>query len=517
MRSIHMVKIREILRLQSLGVSIRAISQSCNCSRNTVREILRTANLQGLSWPLPADMDDAVLMKVIYPSSSEPTSRKPEPDYQYIHEELKRPHVNLRLLWTEFKTQQPDGLAYSQFCNRYRNWAVRTKAVMHLDHKPGYEMYVDWAGTKMQIIDSETGEILSAHLFVSTIGASSYPYVEAFPSECLENWITAHINAFRYYGGIPQLLIPDSLKTGVKRACNYDPELNKTYLELSEHYGCAIVPARIKKPKDKSPVEGAVGDISTWITAALRHQRFFSFYQLNLSIREKLSEFSRKPFQKKEGSRESAFLELDLPVLKQLPTKAYEMALWKVSTVSFNYHIEVERMYYSVPYNYIQKKVDVKISTFIIEVYFNHIRISSHQRLHGKAGQYSTNPEHMPPNHKEYVQWDSNRFLAWACKIGDHTRELVQQVLASRKVEQQAYKSCFGLLKLADRYTAFRLENACQKALELNSPSYTTVNNILKNGMDKVDAPIVLSKNNIVPMHSHIRGAKYYSQGGQTI
>lgn len=515
MRSIHMVKIREILRLQSLGISIRATAQSCRCSRNTVREVLRSAELHNLSWPLPQDMDDATLMKVIYPSVSMPKSRKPEPDYQYIHEELKRPHVNLRLLWTEFRAQQPDGLAYSQFCNRYRDWAAKTKAVMHLDHKPGYEMFVDWAGTKMEVTDAETGEILPAHLFVSTIGSSGYPYVEAFPSECLENWIVAHVNAFRYYGGVPHLLVPDNLKTGVKKACNYDPELNKTYLELSEHYGCAIVPARSRKPKDKSIVEGTVGDVSTWIIAALRHQKFFSFHQLNQAIREKLHEFSRKSYQKKDGSRESVFLELDCPALKPLPDKEYEMAVWKASTVSFNYHIEVEHMYYSVPYIFIQKKVDVKITAFAVEVYSNHVRISSHARLYGKTGQYSTNPEHMPPNHKEYVQWDSNRFLAWACKIGDNTRELVQQVLASRRVEQQAYKSCFGLLKLADRYTAFRLEKACQRALELKSPSYTTVNNILKNGMDKVDNAIPSAKNNVIPIHSHIRGAGYYAQGGR--
>lgn len=511
MRSTHMVKIREILRLQSLGIGIRAIAQSCNCSRNTVREVLRTTELQNLSWPLPADLDDAALTRIIYPSVSKPASRKPEPDYQYIHEELKRPHVNLRLLWTEYKAQQPDGLAYSQFCNRYRSWAAKTKAVMHFDHKPGYEMFVDWAGTKMQVIDSETGELLDAHLFISTIGASSYPYVEAFPSESLEYWITEHVNAFRYYGGVPHLLIPDNLKTGVKRACNYDPELNKTYLELSEHYDCAIVPARVRKPRDKSSVEGTVGDASTWVAAALRHERFFSFHQLNLAVRKKLQEFSRKPYQKKDGSRESVFLEVDRPALKPLPSKAYEMATWKIATVSFNYHIEVDRMYYSVPFTYIQKKVDVRISTYAVEVYSNHVRISSHSRLHGKAGQYATNPEHMPPNHREYVEWNSDRFLAWACKIGDNTRELVQQVLASRKVEQQAYKSCFGLLKLADRYTAFRLENACMKALALRSSSYTTVNNILKNGMDQVTSAEPSSKNNVIPIHSSIRGAGYYA------
>lgn len=514
MRSINVVKIREILRLQSLGISIRATAQSCNCSRNTVREVLRTAELQGLSWPLPPDMDDEQLMKIIYPSVFIPSSRKQGPDYQYIHDELKRPHVNLRLLWTEYREQYPDGLAYSQFCNRYRSWAAKTKAVMCLDHKPGYEMFVDWAGSKMEVIDSETGEILAAHLFVSTIGTSGYPYVEAFPSECLEYWITAHVNAFRYYGGVPHILVPDNLKTGVKKASNYDPELNKTYLELSEHYGCAIIPARPGKPKDKASVEGTVGDISTWIIAALRHQRFFSFYQLNEAIREKLREFSRKPFQKKEGSRESVFLEIDRPALKPLPSTAYEIAEWKKATVSFDYHIEVDRMYYSVPYIYIQKKVEVRITASVIEVYFNHVRICSHQRLYGRAGKRSTIDEHMPPNHKEYVQWDGNRFLAWACKIGDNTRELVQQVLGSRKVEQQAYRSCFGILKLADKYTAFRLENACKKALALKSPSYTTVNNILKNGMDKVETDIPSVPQNIIPIHSHIRGAAYYAQGG---
>jgi transposase len=515
MRSISMIKIREILRLKSLGIGIRATAESCNCSRNTVREVLRTAELQGIIWPLPEEMDDFKLTTFIYPLSEEPASRKPEPDYQHIHNELKHHHVNLRLLWTEYRSLQPDGLAYSQFCNRYSTWAAKTKAVMHIDRKPGDEMFVDWAGIKMKVIDRETGEILEAHLFVSTIGASAYPYVEAFPSECLENWITAHVHALEYYSGVPRQLVPDNLKTGVKKACNYDPELNKTYLELSEHYGCAIVPARSGKPKDKAPVEGTVGNISTWIAAALRHQRFFSFHEINLAIREKLKEYSETPFQKKDGSRRSAFVEIDLPVLKQLPLNPYEMATWKVATVSFNYHIEVYKMYYSILYTYIQRKVDVRITASVIEIYSNNVRICSHQRLRGKAGQYSTNPEHMPPNHREYVSWDGSRFLAWACKIGDNTRELVQQVLASRKIEQQAYKACFGLLKLADRYTAFRLENACQKALALKSPSYTTINNILKNGMDKVIKEPTAIKNNIIPISSNIRGAGYYAKGGQ--
>lgn len=514
MRLTKMVKIREILRLKHLGIGIRATAESCNCSRNTVREVLRRAELLNLSWPIPEDMDDEKLTQLIYPSTSIPVPRKPEPDYQYIYEELKSPHVNLKLLWTEYKSQQPDGLEYSQFCHKYSEWAAKTKAVMHINHKPGDEMFVDWAGTKMTVIDRKTGEIIPAYLFVSTIGTSAYPYVEAFPSEKLENWILAHIHAFEYYQGVPRQLVPDNLKTGVKKACNYDPELNKTYLELSEHYGCAIVPARSRKPRDKSPVEGTVGDISTWIAAALRHQRFFDFYSLNTAICKKLIEFSEKPFQKKDGSRKSIFIEEDLPALQPLPSAPYEIASWKVATVSFNYHIEVDKMYYSVPYEYIQKKVDVRVTSVIIEVYSNHVRICSHMRLYGKPGQYSTYSEHMPPNHREYVAWDRDRFLSWASKIGQNTQELVEQILSSKKIEQQAYKSCFGLLKLADKYTAYRLENACEKALSLRSPSYTTVSNMLKNGMDKVPTPSVSSKNNVIPLNSNIRGAEYYSNGG---
>lgn len=514
MRSTNMVKIREILRLKSLGIGIRATAQSCNCSRNTAREILRRAELQGLSWPVPDDMDDDKLTSIIYPTTTLPVSHKPEPDYQYLHEELKRPNVNLRLLWTEYRVQQPEGLGYSQFCQKYKDWTAKTKAVMHIDRKPGYEMLVDWAGTKMSVIDRETGDIFPAHLFVSTIGTSAYPYVEAFPSEKLEYWITAHIHAFEYYNGVPKLLVPDNLKTGVKKACNYDPEINKTYLELSEHYGCVVMPARKRKPKDKAPVEGTVGDISTWIAAALRNHKFFDYYSLNIAIHQKLTEFSEKPFQKKDGSRKSIFLELDLPVLLSLPSKPYELAEWKHATVSFNYHIEIDKMYYSVPYVYIKQSVEVKVSSFTIEIYSKHVRLCSHPRLRGRAGQYSTNPEHMPPNHKEYLAWNSDRFLSWASKIGENTHKLVQRMIASKKIEQQAYKSCFGILKLADKYTAYRLENACEKALSLASPSYTTVNNILKNGMDKVSVSSQNSQNNVVPLNTSIRGALYYAHGG---
>jgi transposase len=507
-----MIRIKEILRLRSMGFGISAISRSCNCTRNTVREVLRRAETHSLQWPLAEDCDDAKLENLLYPSLAMPSPRKPEPDYEYIHRELGRPHVNLRLLWTEYKEQVPDGLEYSQFCNRYKQWAAKTKAVMHITHKPGEEMFVDWAGSTMEVIDRETSEVLTAYLFVSALGTSGYPYVEAFQNQKLESWILAHIHAFEYYGGIPRILVPDNLKAGIKKPCNYDPVENRTYYEMAEHYGTAIVPARISKPKDKSPVEGTVGDISTWIIAALRNRKFFSFAELNQAIRQKLRVFSEQPYQKRDGSRRSVFEEFDKPALLPMPVRPYEIASWKIATVSFNYHIEVDKMNYSVPYIYIQKKVDVRITQSVIEVY-NSIRICSHPRLYGRKGQYSTIPDHMPPNHREFLAWDSDRFIAWACRIGDYTREVVQHILASKKVEQQAHKSCFGLLKLADKYSASRLENACKKALELKSPSYTTINNILKNGMDKLVKPPENSCQNVIPIHKNIRGPEYYAKG----
>jgi transposase len=509
-----MIRIKEILRLKSMGINISAISRSCNCTRNTVREVLRRAEKHNLQWPLPDNCDDSELMNLLYPTIATPTARKQEPDYEYIHRELGKPHVNLRLLWTEYKEIVPDGLEYSQFCNRYRQWAAKTKAVMHITRKPGEELFVDWAGSTMQVIDRDSGEILTAYLFVASLGTSGYPYVEAFQNQKLESWIMAHVHAFEYYGGIPRILVPDNLKTGIKNPCNYNPVENRTYFEMAEYYGTAIVPARVKKPRDKSPVEGTVGDISTWIIAALRNRKFFSFAELNEAIRQKLREFSEKPFQKRDGSRKSVFIEFDKPALLPLPVKPYEIASWKIATVSFNYHIEIDKNYYSVPYTYIQKKVDVRTTQSVVEVFYNGTRICSHPRLYGRKGQYSTIPDHMPPNHREYLSWDRDRFIAWACRIGDHTREAVQQILASKKVEQQAYKSCFGLLKLADKYSAVRLENACKKALELKSPSYTTVNNILKNGMDKIVIPSGNTLQNVVPIHKNIRGSEYYAKGG---
>lgn len=518
-----MNKVREILRLQRLGVSQRRIAETCHCSRNTVQEVVTRSNVVGLSWPLPDDCDDTYLAARLYPDKNSEVifrpSQKMEPDYTYIHAELVRKGVTMTLLWSEYATAcqvaDQDFLRYSQFCQKYRDYAQVTKATMHIEHKPGDTCSVDWAGTTLNVIDRYSGEVLQAYLFVGTLDCSKYTFAEAFPSQKIESWIAAHIHMFEYFGGVPETLVPDNCKTATIKASNYDPILNKSYAELAEHYNCAIIPARMRKPKDKPSVEKAVGIATTWIIAALRSQIFFSFTELNQAIKEKLEAFNNKPFQKLAGNRRSAFLGEETTALQPLPQTPFEMAFWKTATVSFNYHIEIDKSYYSVPYQYIKYKMDVRLTQKAIEVFYANRRLCSHPRHFGKPGHYSTNPDHMPPNHREYLAWNAGRFLNWADRIGVNTKVIVQQILASRKVEQQAYKSCFGLLKLADQYSAVRLEKACERAVYLQSPSYSTVRNVLKSGQDK--NPVQKENPHLSippkdPVHRNIRGKGYYLQ-----
>jgi len=312
---------------------------------------------------------------------------------------------------------------------------------------------------------------------------------------------------------ITRVLIPDNLKTGVDKASWDSPTLNKVYQEMAEHYGTAVIPARVRKPKDKPNVEGTVGIVSTWIIAALRHQKFFSLTELNQAIKEKLNEFNNKPFQKKEGSRRSVFLEEERPMLLPLPAAPYELATWKIATVQFNYHISVDKMQYSVPYEYIKHKVDVRITKGVIEVFYKNLRICSHLRLHGRPGQYSTIPEHMPEDHQKYTQWNAARFISWAENIGPSTTIVVKAVLSSHKVEQQGYRSCMSLLKLADKYSVTRLEAACSRALSYTpSPNYRSIKTILTTGQDKAAVQTPPSSNNDAAIHGFTRGADYYGR-----
>lgn len=485
-----MIKYREILRLYSQGISQRGIASSCQCSRNTASAVIQRADKCEISWPFEEDLSDSELQDLLFPEKALPTSRK-IPDCEYIYREMAKSGVTLSLLWSEYCEQcrinNELPLMYSQFCRYYRKYANTTKATMHINRKPGEQLEVDWAGQTAQIIDHTTGEIIKAYVFVGVLSCSQYAYVEAFLSQNQECWIVAHVNAYKFFGGVTRILVPDNLKTGVEKSSWYTPIINKTYHEMAEHYGTAVIPARVRKPKDKPNAEGAVGVISTWIIASLRNQKFFSLRDLNNAIHEKLTEFNSRPFQKKPGSRLSVFLEEEKSALMPLPAAPYELAIWKTATVQFNYHISVDKMHYSVPYEYIKHKVDVRITRNVVEAFFNNHRIASHVKLHGRSGQYSTIVDHMPDDHKNYTAWNSERFISWAEGVGPNTTTTIRAILSAHKVEQQGYKSCMALLKLADKYSVTRVETACKKALTYTPrPSYKSVQTILKTGQDKV-------------------------------
>ena len=511
---ICMTKYREILRLCSQGLSNRDIAVSCSVSRNTVARVLQAAQRKNISWPLAQGVTNSDLEKLLFPKEKTATSKR-LPNLTYIRKELDRNGVNKKLLWMEYLEEcrqcGDDPLMYSQFCYYIQEDEQKRRATMHIPRRPGEQAEVDWAGDPAHIIDPDTGEMIDAWLFVGVMTYSQYTYVEAFINEQQKAWITAHNHMLEFFGGVPKIIVPDNAATAVDRKQSnwYTPTLNATYHEWAEHYNTAIIPARVRRPKDKPNAEGSVGNISTWITAALRNEQFFSLSELNAAVKVRLKAFNAKPFQKKEGSRLSLFLGEEKPLLAPLPATSYELATFKQATVQFNYHIAVDKMYYSVPYQYIRNRVDVRITDTTVEIFIGHERIASHRRLYGRPGQYSTVTEHMPPDHQKFLEWNGDRFREWAKRIGSNTYGVVNGLLTSTRVEQQNYRACMGLLKLADRHSPQKLEAACEKALRFsNSPSYKSIQNIIANLKDENSKPSDSKTSS--DQYGITRGARYY-------
>lgn len=507
-----MTNYREIMRLGSMGLSRTSIGNTVGCSRNTVSDVLNRAVERKISWPLPDSMSDVALEALLFPVKAERNARR-MPDYEKVHRELGKPGVTFTLLWDEYcdECRQCGEIpyAFTQFRYHYYEYAQAEKATMHLNHKPGEELETDWAGQTMMVTDSDTGEALTAYVFVGTLPCSGYSYVEAFLSQDEESWITAHVHMFRYFGGCVRILVPDNLKTGVDGRDGYDVRINRSYKECAEYYGSVVIPARVRHPKDKPSVEGTVGNISTWIIASLRNRTFFSLNELNEAVFEKLRLFNEKPFKKKPGSRYIAYINEEKDYMLPLPSSPYEFAQWKKLVVGFNYHISLDKNYYSVPYDYIKHEMDVRVTSRVVEIFYNNQRVCSHPRVYGKPGQYSTIQEHMPEKHQKYLEWNEERFLSWAKSIGESTHTAVKAIFAAHKVEQQGYRACMGVLKLAERYGKERLESACKKALSYTpSPSYKVIDSILKSGSD-VKTEDHKSEDN---SHAFLRGAEYYGR-----
>jgi transposase len=478
--------------------------------RQTVITALQKAVIVGIDWHTAESMSDRELSEKLFPSAVKASYKMP--DYDYVHCEMSKPGMTQQLLWFEYsdKCRNAGEIPYglTQFKKYYREYVAKTKATMHIPRKPGEILEVDWAGTTAHLTDADTGEVLDAYVFVAALPYSGYSYVEAFLDMTQESWIAAHVNAYTFFGGVTRILVPDNLKTGVVKNTKTELILNKAYQEMSEHYGTAIIPARVKAPKDKATVEGAVGNVTSFILASIRSEKFFSLFELNAEIREKLRIFNHRPFQKKDGSRATWFHE-ERQHLLALPKNSFELAEWKTAAVSFNYHIEVDKQFYSVPFDYIKRKVDVRITRNVVEVFCEGNRICSHVRIYGYKGQYSTVEAHMPPNHQQYLKWDGDRFRKWAAKYGRNTAAAIESILTRYKVEQQGYRACMAILKLADSYTPERLETACERALHYTpQPNYKNIQAILKSGQDiiSMDAEILPETSGF----GFTRGSDYY-------
>jgi transposase len=504
-----MRKIKEVLRLKASGMSNRKIAQSCGVSRPTVGEYLQRASRAGLTWPLPEELSDVTLEYQLFPDPPTPAQRDPAlPDWLYTNQELKRKHVTLFLLWEEYRAQHPKGYQYSWFCERYRQWTGTLDRVMRQDHRAGEKLFVDYAGHTIPVVNQHTGEIHEAQIFVAVLGASNYTYAEATWTQNLSDWIGSHQRALEFIGGVPEIIVPDNLKSGVTRAHLYDPDINPTYQEFASHHGVAVIPARVRRPKDKAKAEVGVQIVERWILAALRNRMFFSLAELNRAIRKLLERLNTRPFRKLPGCRQTLFTSLDQPALKPLPATAYTYAEWKKVRVHIDYHVEIKGHYYSVPYQLIKKQLDARITAHTVECFYHNKRIASHVRSHRKGG-HTTLREHMPKSHQQYGDWSPDRFIRWAEKMGPATVQTITAVLSSRQHSQQGYRSCLGILRLSQSYGEDRLEAACGRALLLGTCRYKSIESILKHGLDSKPIPEQQDLN-LPEDHDNIRGPSYY-------
>lgn len=502
-----MRKIKEVLRLCSAGKSQHQIAASVGIGQSTVSDYLTRARRAGID--VASELDDAALERALYPPRPAlPAATRGIPDWPSVHRELKRKGVTLFLLWEEYKAAHPQGFQYSWFCQHYRHWAAKIDVVMRQTHRAGEATFVDYAGHTVAVVDRTTGELRTAQIFIAVLGASNYTFAEATWTQALPDWIGSHQRAFAFFGGVTQTVVPDNIKAGITRAHRYEPDLNPTYAEMAAHYSIAVLPTRVAKPRDKAKVEVGVQVVERWILARLRNRTFFSLDELNRAIAESLSRLNARPFKKLPGSRRELFEKLDQPALQPLPAQPYVFAVWKKARVNIDYHIELERHYYSVPYQLVKAEVEARLSAHTVEIFHRGQRVASHRRSR-QPGQHTTLAAHMPRPHREYAQWTPRRLVDWANKTGPATGQLIAHILTRRRHPQQGFRSCLGILRLGKTYGQDRLEAACQRALHIGTASYKSIESILKHGLDR--EPLPEPKQPALPIdHDNIRGPKYY-------
>jgi transposase len=433
---------------------------------------------------------------------------RPQPDWGWTHQELKKKGVTLQLLWEEYKEIHPDGYQLSQFYEHYNRWKNKLDVTLRQTHKAGEKMFVDYAGQTIPVIDRYTGQIKEAQLFVAVLGASNYTYAESTWGQSLSEWINCHIRAFEYFCGVSRIIVPDNLKSGVTKPCRYEPDINPTYHEMAVHYGTVIIPARVKKPRDKAKAEVGVQIAERWILAALRNRTFFSLTELNEAIFELREKLNHRPFKKLKGSRRSWFETMERSALLPLPEYPYVFAEWKKARVNIDYHVELDRHYYSVPYSLVQEEVEVRYTATTVEVFYRGKRVASHMR-DDRPGKHSTLEEHMPKSHQKYLQWTPSRIIRWAATVGESTAKVVEAIINSRRHPEQGYRSCMGIMRLGKQYSNERLEAACRRALAIRAYSYKSIRSVLEKGLDR--QPLSPPEPNPPINHKNIRGCDYFS------
>jgi len=480
------VKFREILRLAWEGFSDREIARSCGCAHSTVQDYRGRARAVGLTAEqVQGKADSEILAFLGKKPHRESVIGGPEIDWSWVSSELKRPGVTLALLWEEKIQGQEGACSYSAFCRRYCQWAREHEVTLRQVHSPGEKSFVDFSGLKLSYSDPETGAVHDAEIFVGSLGASNLIYVEATPSQKVEHWLGAHVRMFRYFGGVSVAVVPDNLKAGVTTACRYEPELNRSYLEFAEHYGIAILPARSKKPKDKAKVEKAVQDIQHWILAPLRDREFHSVAEINEAIRPLLETSNARPMRQYGISRRDLFERIERPALKPLPLLPFELATWKHARINIDYHFEVERHYYSVPYYLVRKDMDIRITEKFVEAFFDGKRVAFHSRSRSPY-QHTTLYEHMPPEHQAMRSCTRERFISWSEGVGAETARYVAMLFAKKSHPEQAFRSIMGLQRLAKKYGSVRLEAACTRGNHFKLTTMRSIRTILETSKDQL-------------------------------
>ena len=510
---LSMRKIKEILRLKyDCGLSHRQIAASCQLSSSTVSEYFQRAASAGVAWPLPEGLTDEALEAKLFPAASSTQFRsanKALPEFARIHEELRthqKVNLTLDLLWREYKEQYPDGYSYSQFCELYYRWRQTLDLPMRQAHKAGDKVFVDY-GEGMCLINPTTGERIPTELFVAVWGLSNFTYAEATFTQSLPDWTMSHVRAFGYFGCTPHILVPDNLRSGVSQACTYEPDLNPVYADLASHYGIAVIPARPRHPKDKAKVEAGVLIAKRWILAVLRHRTFYSLEEMNKAIRGLLKVLNSRLLRKVKKSRSQLFDDLDRPAAKPLTTEPYQFAEWKKATVNIDYHIEIDKHWYSLPFRWVHQIVDVRLTPATVEVFHKGQRLAAHGRSYVPHA-YTTVKEHMPLAHQKHLEWNPERLLKWAATIGPCTVQLLKQIMAHRDHPEQGYRACLGVMRLGKSYPKERMEAAALRAIQYQAFSFRSVKSILFRGLDGQSSQA--SPRKLPKGHDNVRGPGYY-------